>query len=228
MSPSAKAPKKSTLQSNISAIRAETWESVNRSVVLHARAKKVEDGRWMRTDGTVVKSNIHHPLDSGLLWDSVRVLTRTMRRAHEKFGTSSCNYARRAKRRSIAILNAGTMARRVPLYKDLLKVTKKTRACAERALAELGAMGDLGALAYAQTLEHYLPLVSKVIEQAERRVIDGEQVPEKIVSIFEPHADILRKDRRDCPRIGAGSRAAPTTDTRSRSRREEVASCSTW
>ncbi|MEO6877627.1 MAG: transposase [Gemmatimonadaceae bacterium] len=133
ISPSAEAPKKSTLQANISLIRADTWEKVNRSLVLHARTKKVEDGRWMRTDATVVESNIHHPLDSRLLWDSIRVLTRTMRRAHQLFGTTSCNYARRAKRRSIGILNAGTMAKRIPLYKDLLKVTKKTLACAELA-----------------------------------------------------------------------------------------------
>jgi IS5 family transposase len=199
ISPSALAPRKSALQSNISAIRAETWEAVNKGILLRAQAKKVEAGRWMRTDATVVESNIHHPLDSALLWDCVRVLTRTMRRANKKFGTSCCNYARRAKRRSVGILNAGTMNRRVPLYKDLLKVTRKTMACAEVALVELGAKGDMKALSYALTLEHYLPLVRKVIGQAQRRVLDGEQVPvaDKIVSIFEPHTDIIRKDRRD-------------------------------
>jgi IS5 family transposase len=199
ISPSALAPKKSALQSNISAIRAETWEAVNKGILLRAQARKIETGRWMRTDATVVESNIHHPLDSSLLWDCVRVLTRTMRRANKTFGTSCCNYSRRAKRRSVGILNAGTMNRRIPLYKDLLKVTRKTRSCAEAALRELGTSGDAEALHYALTLEHYLPLVSKVIDQAERRVIGGEKVPaaDKIVSIFEPHTDIIRKDRRN-------------------------------
>src|SRR6266566_612615 len=88
LSPSSKAPTKSTLQSNIGSIRAETWEVVNKAIVLHARGCKVEDGRWMRTDTTVVESNIHPPLDSALLWDSVRVLTRIMMRAHETHGTT--------------------------------------------------------------------------------------------------------------------------------------------
>jgi transposase, IS5 family len=196
LSPSATSPKRSSLQSNIGAIRPKTWEAVNNAVVVEARARKVEEGRWMRTDSTVVESNIHHPLDSALLWDGVRVLTRIMRRANKDFGTSYCNHARRAKRRSIAILHAGTAQRRLPLYKDLIKVAKKTLGYAEKAKEELASAGhDLRAT----SLIHFMPLVAKVIDQAERRVMRGEQVPaqDKIVSIFEPHTDIIRKDRRD-------------------------------
>jgi IS5 family transposase len=193
--PSTKTPMKSALQSNIGSLRAETWEHANKAIVLFARACKVENGRWMRTDTTVVESNIHHPLDSSLLWDGVRVLTRIMLRAHEKYGTTRTNHARRAKRRSIAILNAARMDRRVPLYKDLLKVTHKTVRAAERAAEELV---RLGAVVYSTQLQHFLPLVKRVIDQTERRVLLGESVPadEKLVSIFEPHTDIIRKDRR--------------------------------
>ena len=196
ISPAEDAPKKSALQANVGAVRAETWEAMNKTLVKHARTCKVEDGRWMRTDTTVVESNIHHPLDSGLLWDGVRVLTRIMQRAHDKYGTTRCNFRRRAKRRSIGILNAGRMERRVPLYKDLLKVTHKTVRAAEQALEELT---RAGAIMYATQLGHLLPLVKRVIDQTERRVLRGESVPaqEKIVSIFEPHTDIICKDRRD-------------------------------
>jgi IS5 family transposase len=196
LSPSSKAPTKSTLQSNIGSIRAETWEVVNKAIVLHSRGCKVEDGRWMRTDTTVVESNIHPPLDSALLWDSVRVLTRIMMRAHETHGTTFCNHKRRAKRRSIGILNAGRMDRRIPLYKDLLKITHKTVRAAERAEQELVHRGAVG---YAFQLHHFLPLVKRVLDQTERRVLHGESVPatDKLVSIFEPHTDIIRKDRRD-------------------------------
>jgi IS5 family transposase len=199
LSPSASPPKKSALQSNIGAIRPKTWEAVNKTLLLEARKRKVEDGRWMRTDATVVKSNIHHPLDSSLLWDGVRVLTRIMKQAHEDFGTSWCNHARRAKRRSVAILHAGTMPRRLPLYKDLLKVAKKTLSGAERAKAELESIGGFEAFLRAYSFDHFLPLIRKVIDQTERRVLGDEQVAaaDKIVSIFEPHTDIIRKDRRD-------------------------------
>jgi IS5 family transposase len=196
LSPADEAPVKSTLQSNIGAIRAETWEAMNKSLMKDARARKVEDGRWMRTDTTVVESNIHHPLDSSLLWDGVRVLTRIMLRAHEKYGTTRSNFRRRAKRRSIAILNAVRMSQRIPLYRDLLKVTRKTVHAAETAAKELSAAG---AIVYAAQLGQFLPLVKRVIDQTERRVLHGESVPveEKVVSLFEPHTDIIRKDRRD-------------------------------
>ena len=190
------APSKSTLQSNIGAIRAETWEAMNKSLVTDARARKVEDGRWMRTDTTVIESNIHHPLDSSLLWDGVRVLTRIMQRAHDDYGTTCSNFRRRAKRRSIGILNATRMTQRIPLYRDLLKVTRKTVHAAETAAKELSATGGI---VYAAQLGHYLPLVRRIIDQTERRVLRGESVPveEKLVSLFESHTDIIRKDRRD-------------------------------
>jgi transposase, IS5 family len=195
-SPADEIPQKSALQCNIGAIRAETWEALNKALLKDACARKLESGRWMRTDTTVIESNIHHPLDSLLLWDGVRVLTRIMQRAHDEYGTTRSNFKRRAKRRSIAILNAKRMNRRIPLYRDLLKVTRKTVHAAETALEELGRAGDI---AYAIQLEHFLPLVKRVIDQTERRVLRGESVPaeEKLVSIFEPHTDIIRKDRRD-------------------------------
>jgi IS5 family transposase len=57
-------PAKSTLQANIGAIRAESWEGMNKSLMKDARTRKVEDGRWMRTDSTVVESNIRIPCTS--------------------------------------------------------------------------------------------------------------------------------------------------------------------
>lgn len=88
------------------------------------------------------------------------------------------------------------MAKRVPLYKDLLKVAHKTVRAAEKALEQLT---GLGAVFYVATLAHFLPLVKRVIDQTERRVLGGESVPaaDKIVSIFEPHTDIIVKDRRE-------------------------------
>ncbi len=47
-------------------------------------------------------------------------------------------------------------------------------------------------------VEHYLPLIERVIDQSKRRVLAGEAVPaaEKVVSLFEPHADIIVKGGR--------------------------------
>jgi IS5 family transposase len=48
-------------------------------------------------------------------------------------------------------------------------------------------------------LDHYLPLIERIVTQTERRVLAGEAVParDKLVSLFEPHADIIVKGGRD-------------------------------
>src|SRR5262249_60066356 len=48
-----------------------------------ARNEKVVEGRKMRVDTTVTETNIHYPIDSSLLGDGVRILTRTMNRIVE-------------------------------------------------------------------------------------------------------------------------------------------------
>lgn len=200
-----KPPKKATLQRNIKRVRAATWERINRQLVLYAAARKIESGKKVRTDCTVVESNIHHPTDSSLLWDCVRVLVRLMGEANGDFGLVFTDHSRRAKRRAMGILNAKSNTRRPPLYRDLLKVTHKTVDSAERIAGELDQVkaGDLMAMmraaATAQQLRHYAALAKRVISQTQRRVLGGESVPasEKLVSIFEPHTDIIVKDQRE-------------------------------
>lgn len=200
-----KPPKKSTLQKHIKCVRAETWEAINRKLISYAAAKKIETGEKARTDCTVVESNIHEPTDSSLLRDCVRVLTRQMSKAEEDFGLRFKDHSRRAKRRALAILNAKSNEARWPLYRDLLKVTEATVRSATRIAAELDKVKAHGmselvrAGALAQSLRHYATLAGRVIDQTERRVLRGESVPanEKIVSIFEPHTDIIVKDRRE-------------------------------
>ena len=85
-------------------------------------------------------------------------------------------------------------------YRDLLKVARNTLGYSRRAISWIDAHGiELELLAIAGRLRHYCDLTEKVISQTERRVIAGEKVPanEKIFSIFEPHTDIIIKDRRD-------------------------------
>lgn len=184
---------KSRLQKNIKRVSAKTWATINGKLIIYAAAKGIETGRKVRTDCTVVKSNIHAPTDSSLLWDCVRVLVRTQREAREDFGLSFNDHSRRAQRRAMGILNARSNEQRLPLYRDLLKMTDKTLKSAERIAAELDQTepvemsGLLRAGALAVQLRHYSELTKRVISQTERRVLRGESVPaaEKLVSIFE-------------------------------------------
>jgi len=200
--------KKSTLQKNIKALSDTTWEAINRITIKDAERTGVEKGRKVRIDCTVVESNIHTPYDSELLWDSVRVLDRILWQAREKFADIKFPYnnrTKRAKRRCLGVMNAKNAAGRKKHYKDLLKVTKTVIGYAQAAVLELESytggdfMPSLHAMRIAGELKHYIPLALKVVDQTERRVVQGESVPaaEKIVSIFEEHTDIIRKDRRD-------------------------------
>src|SRR5918996_3163735 len=79
-------PKKSVLQKTISALRAETWEEINRTLLLCARQEKLEDGSIVRLDSTVSAAPIHEPSDSSLLWDAVRVMVRLLQEADTLVG----------------------------------------------------------------------------------------------------------------------------------------------
>jgi IS5 family transposase len=192
---------KSTLQKNIKCITAKTWELVNRHLVAYAKERKIELGKKTRTDCTVVESNIHEPSDSSLLWDSVRVLTRLMTRARDEvsFKLSFAAHTRRARRRALGIMNAKRAEDRTRLYRDLLLVTGWVLEDARRIAGQLKTIHGLSAFLLFTEIEHYLPLVARVVDQTTRRVLNGESVPasEKLVSIFEPHTDIIVKDRRD-------------------------------
>ena len=203
-------PSKSALCACIKAIRPETLEQINRLLVGIARDSGIENGKTVRVDTTVVESNIHPPLDSNLLWDCVRVLTRLMERAHQVIGGTAKfpKRTRRAKRRALAILHARCKERRKPLYRDLLAVTEETLQWVERVCeaVEQGMQGNsmapadrIVAASLRDELLHYAGLARRVVSQTERRVLEDESVPakEKLVSIFEEHTDIIVKDHRD-------------------------------
>ena len=200
--------KKSALNSNIKALSAETWEAINRILDAWAAEQGIEKGREVRMDCTVTESNIHEPSDSSLLWDGVQVLSRMLSQAKEIFGDLPfpfTDHRKRAKRRMMGVLNAKSDKARQKHYVDLLKVARKTVGYVRGALPLLepyrcpSVQQALLAQGLAEGLSHYMELTLRVIDQTERRVLHGESVPasEKLVSIFEPHTDIIIKDRRD-------------------------------
>ena len=194
--------KKSVLGKNIKALSPQTWEAINRCIVQYAKDKGIEKGRQVRIDSTVVESNIHTPFDSTLLLDSVRVLTRLLIKSKELFSRSGIlfhDHSRRAKRRMLGIQYAKNKTQRQKKYLDLLKVTRKTTGYAQKAVGILQHKPDLAAADICTELKHYIDLALCVIDQTEKRVVHGQSVPasQKVVSIFEPHTDIIVKDGRD-------------------------------
>jgi IS5 family transposase len=195
-------PKKSVLHKTISAISAASWETINRTVVSSARQEKLEHGTVVRIDSTVTQALMHAPSDSSLLWDGVRVMTRLLEQAMAIPGAPAIvwrNHRRLAKKRALAIQYSRGKARKAKLYCDLIAATRATVAALQHAAQRLTACVSIEAELWRSQLRHYLPLIERVIDQAERRVLAGEAVPagEKLVSLFEPHADIIVKGGRD-------------------------------
>jgi len=195
--------KKSVLNKNVKALSPQTWEAINGQLVDYADEEKIEKGREVRIDCTVVESNIHEPTDSSLLWDSVRVLTRLLDRAKEDFGLriSFQDHTRRAKRRLLGIMNSRSKKDRKSKYADLIKVTTKSIGYAQSAIEAIDKVASIshGLVALRLDLNQYSQLAARVVDQTQRRVMLGEDVPasEKVVSLFETHTDIIVKDRRD-------------------------------
>ena len=158
----------------------------------------------VRLDSTVTAALIHEPSDSSLLWDAVRVMVRLLREAERLAGRARLwwrDHRRAAKKRARDIQFTRGRPRRVPLYRELIQLTRATLAYLQQAAAQLatltGLAADLAAALWQAKVEHYRPLIERVIAQSERRVLAGEAVAagDKLVSLFEPHADIIRKGR---------------------------------
>ncbi len=195
--------KKSVLNKNVKALSPQTWEAINRQLVHYAAEEKIEKGRQVRIDCTVVESNIHQPTDSSLLWDSGRVLTRLLHRAKQDYGIriSFQDHTRRAKRRLLGIMNSRRKKDRKSKYADLIKVTNKSIGYAQRTIETIDKVPSIshGLVALRLDLNQYIKLAARVVDQTHRRVMLAQDVPasDKVVSLFETHTDIIVKDRRD-------------------------------
>jgi transposase, IS5 family len=199
--PLAWSPKKSVLHRTIAAIRAETWEAINQALLASAKQDKLESGATVRLDSTVTEALMHQPSDSSLLSDAVRVMTRLLDRTEALPGSPAIRWRDRrrlAKKRARAIEYSRGLDKKRPLYRDLIAAAEASRVELQKFAAGLAQSAETGVARWRAEVDHYLPLIERIIIQTRRRVLDGEAVPagEKLVSLFEPHADIILKGGR--------------------------------
>ena len=209
-----KVPVDTTLMRLANAIQPKTLEKFNERITQLAVEHKVTTGKKLRTDGTVVETNIHAPSDSRQLADSVRVLARTVRRAktvlqagRQKVCQQFQDFTQAARQTARQI--GETLAQRTEAarevgkqkYQKLLEMTQKTVHWATQTLEQLRGQSHSVSERLANTLATFLPRTQQVMTQTQRRVLQGEKVPayEKIVSIFEPHSDIICRGKEAHP-----------------------------
>jgi IS5 family transposase len=166
-------------------------------------------GRRLRVDTTVVETNIHYPTDSTLLGDGTRVLTRTMKKIERKAGGLKRrvrNRMRSVNKRVLAIALASRQKgpqgeeRRKKHYRELLTLTRRIVNQARRVFAEVKTRRRADLRKLREQLAIMTDRVRQVIRQAKARVFGGDtKMPGKIVSIFEPHTEIIRKGKASKP-----------------------------
>lgn len=195
-------------------VQAGTLEQFNGRLTQLATQLKVTRGRKLRTDGTVVETKIHPPSDSSLLADSVKVIGRTLSRAKQVLGERVAlgqevfrnrirSVRRLARQVGEAMRRSGERAKNEgkTTYRKLIRAAEATIAQAQQVLPVVQAQAAHQAKKLAQTLASFLPRVQQVVTQTIRRVLQQEKVPaaEKIVSIFEPHTDIIQRNQAHKP-----------------------------
>ena len=190
-------PDRSTLIRWANQIDPATIIPINDQVVELAKAHTVTRGRKLRVDSTVVETNIHYPTDSRLLGESVRVLSRLLRRAKALLPADLPRALFRRRLRSVRRLSQRLqrVARRKgetaaeelkQAYAKLIAIAQASRDQADAVRALLQAQDTLAIRRLRTKFAHFLPSVDQAIAQATRRVLHGEKVPadEKLLSLF--------------------------------------------
>jgi IS5 family transposase len=203
-------PHHTTLLRWANTIRPATLHALLDRVVELARAARVTRGRKLRVDGTVVETDVHHPSDSTLLADGARVLGRLVRRAKALVGAAAGaagalfrdrarSAAKIARRIGAAMVHGrtGAEAERRALYVGLLAVVGAAGRQAARVRRLLERAPGAAAARLGAGLDRFAPLVARVVAQATRRVLRGEDVPaaDKVLSLFEPHTCLVRRGK---------------------------------
>jgi IS5 family transposase len=204
-----KVPDAKTLGRLARALGSEVIRQLHERLVELARENRVVRGRRLRVDTTVVETNIHYPTDSTLLGDGTRVLTRTMKKIERKAGGLKRrvrNRMRSVNKRVLAIALASRQKgpqgeeRRKKHYRELLTLTRRIVNQARRVFAEVKTRRRADLRKLREQLAIMTDRVRQVIRQAKARVFGGDtKMPGKIVSIFEPHTEIIRKGKASKP-----------------------------
>jgi len=207
-----KVPDAKTLGRIAQALGGEVIAKLHERLVQIAQANKVIQGRKMRVDTTVVETNIHYPTDSSLLGDGARVLTRTMKKLEQRAGgklkRKIRNRTRSVNKQVIAIATASRHKgpegelKRKKQYRELLRLSRQILNDSKRVIEEVGQMPrqKKGLRALSERLSAVATRVRQVVKQAKARIFDGlTQFPGKIVSLFEPHTEIIRKGKASKP-----------------------------
>lgn len=190
-------------QKYISRISGESLDKVLVAINKVAIGEGLEDVKSIRTDGTVVETNIHYPTNNSLMWDCIKTIDRLLKKLKDSgVQIKPRSYRKQAKKTHYKINNTKGKKEREEEFKKQLKLLRSSINQAERAFtAKLPKTieGWIAAQAIIKELKEMLPKAERVYDISWRHEILGESVPnkDKIFSIFEDHTDIIVKGSRE-------------------------------
>jgi len=183
------------------ALSAETLEAMNQALSQSAVQEGKIGGEKQRMDTTVYETNIHYPTDSSLLWDSFRTLSRLLREIHKELSPLKLRHRfhdKKVKKLFTFISrNASSKSKRTSrkvksAYRELIHRVRWIHAVGQEVSIQAQSAGYL-----IDQLDHYLPLVERIIYQADQRVLQGISLApdEKLYSLFEEHTELIKRGK---------------------------------
>jgi len=162
--------------------------------------EEVEDGRSLRTDSTVVETDIHYPTNNALIWDCIKTSHRLLKKLEESGEIRKVrNYQKQAKKNLFRINNTKKKEKRTELFEKQLKLLRSSINQVQKVVEGVIPGVDLTVISMVEELKGLLPKMEKVYDISLRHEIKGEEVPvgEKIFSIYEGHTDLIVKGARE-------------------------------
>lgn len=209
-------PDDTTLIRVASAWGPEVLKAMLERLVGLARQRKVVRGLKLRVDTTVVETNVHYPTDSSLLADGVRVITRTIEKIRQVVGGGKVRFRDRTRSVGRRVLEIVQQSRKgseqaqagvKKLYRQLMGITRTGVGQAERGVRRaLRRARNLTPAVrervkgLSRQVRHMSELTQRVLEQTRARVLKGDtHYPGKVLSVFEPHTEAIRKGKQVKP-----------------------------
>jgi len=202
------------IRDNICKVRPETIENINHLIVAAGHALQPTAAEQVRGDTFVADTNIHYPTESGLLLDGLTKILESAPSLAKLVGVTGWRQHKtllkktRQAAREVARVKKGKnfQTRLKAAYQKLFKIVElvlpRTQALLDAALGLLPheegtSLPSLEASRAYQQLIYWHAVTSHVYGTAQRRILDGERVPneDKIFSLFEPDTELIKRGK---------------------------------
>ena len=191
-------------------LKPSTIEKINHAIVSHGQVLHGDARSEVRADSFVIETDIHYPTDSSLIWDGVRKIIPLSISISEELhepGWRQSEHIKKAIKKCNRVISQISSSKSPKVKEGLPKAYQqlldRTTTLLERAkaLQKQGENEKRSTSAKAKELQTWIELTEQVCDNARRRVILGESVPneEKLFSLFETHTQLYRRGKAGTP-----------------------------